>query len=313
MTLRIDDLHFAYGRRAILHGVSLSARRGELLGLLGPNGSGKSTLIKSIARINRPRGSLRWEAEDDTAPPVELTGLSRRALARLVAYVPQNINVSFDLDVREAVVLGRTPHFGSRPSAEDWRHVDRAIELLGLGDLVDRSVAELSGGQAQRVLIARAVAQEPGILLLDEPTSALDIRYQLQTLALARSIARSRGVSAIIAIHDLNQAARFCDRVALLHGGRLLAFGTPRETLTPDLIHEVYGIEAEVSEYQGHVEVHPVIREGQAAGTGSTGPDGASTPAEDPAQTSSAAPPPGGAAEPGARPAARELVGGPVG
>lgn len=262
MTLEIEDLHFSYGRRTVLHGVDLHARRGELLGLLGPNGSGKSTLIKSVARIHRPTsGRLRWDGT------VDLPRLSRRQLARLVAYVPQAIDVSFDLDVREAVVLGRTPYFGARPSAEDWRQVDRAIALLGLEDLVGRQVSRLSGGQAQRVLIARSVAQQPSILLLDEPTSALDIRYQLQTLQLARRIARTEGVAAVIAIHDLNQAARFCDSIALLRAGRVVAHGRPADVLTAERVEDVYGIRAEVTGRDGVVQVHPLVDDESAQET----------------------------------------------
>ena len=252
MTLTIQDLHFGFGRRKILHGVSVSAHRGELLGLLGPNGSGKSTVLKNIARIHKPTsGSFLWENE------VALRDLSRRDLARLVAYVPQTIDVSFELSVREAVVLGRTPHFGGRPSAQDWEHVDRAIELLGLIDLQERSVNQLSGGQAQRVLIARSLAQQPSILLLDEPTSALDIKYQLQTLRLARKVTRTSGVAAIIAIHDLSQAARYCDRIAFLQDGHVVAVGTPADVMTPERIEEIYGIEVSVIEANGSVQVIP--------------------------------------------------------
>ena len=252
MTLQITDLHFGYGRRKVLRGVDFAVQRGELLGLLGPNGSGKSTVLKNIARIHKPTsGRLLWDGE------VDLAGLSRRELARLVAYVPQTIDVSFALDVREAVVLGRTPHFGSRPSADDWRHVDHAIELLGLTALAGRSVTELSGGQAQRVLIARSLAQQPSILLLDEPTSALDIKYQLQTLRLARQVTRTADVAGVIAIHDLSQAARYCDRLALLHDGRLHAIGTPEQVLTPESVEEIYGIQVSVVRANGSIQVIP--------------------------------------------------------
>ncbi|PWD42938.1 ABC transporter [Gordonia paraffinivorans] len=254
MTLEIDRLSVGYGKkRLVLDEVSLDVRRGEVVGLLGPNGSGKSTLIKTIAGINnRTSGTLRWDGDTD------LDALSRRDRAQLVAYVPQSISLTFTLDVREAVMLGRTPYFGTRPRPEDWRHVDRALELLGLEDLADRMVTELSGGQAQRVLIARAIAQDPTVLLLDEPTSALDIRFQWQTLSLTRRIARTQNVAAVIAIHDLNQAARFCDRVVFLGGGRVLASGTPGEVYSPELIEEVYGVRVELSEHKGYTEIHPV-------------------------------------------------------
>lgn len=252
MTLHIEDLHFGFGRRKILHGVSLTANKGELLGLLGPNGSGKSTVLKNVARIHKAdTGNFVWD--EHTA----LQNLSRRELARLVAYVPQTIDVSFELSVREAVVLGRTPHFAGRPSAEDWQHVDRAIDLLGLTELQERSVTELSGGQAQRVLIARSLAQQPSILLLDEPTSALDIKYQLQTLRLARRITRTSGVAAIIAIHDLSQAARYCDRIAFLQDGKVIAAGTPEDVMTAERIEDIYGIEVSVIHANGSVQVIP--------------------------------------------------------
>ncbi|MEU6643981.1 ABC transporter ATP-binding protein [Saccharomonospora sp. NPDC046836] len=254
MSLQIRDLEVGYGRhRTVLNSVDLDVRPGEIVGLLGQNGSGKSTLIKTVAGINRPaHGTMRWNETTD------LGTLPRRELAKLVAYVPQAIRLTFSLDVREAVLLGRTPYFGTKPRAEDWYHVDQAIELLGLGELTGRTVTELSGGQAQRVLIARAIAQDPTILLLDEPTSALDLRYQWQTLNLARAVATGNGVAAVIAMHDLNQAARFCDRVVFLHHGNVLAAGEPSEVYDSELIERVYGLEVELSTYRGFVEVHPI-------------------------------------------------------
>ncbi|MDT9595017.1 ABC transporter ATP-binding protein [Nocardioides zeae] len=254
MSLEIRDLSVAYGRRTILDGVDLVVERGRLLGLLGPNGSGKSTLIKTVARIVKPRsGTLEWDG-------LPLDRLSRRDLARVVAYVPQAIDQSFSLSVREAVVLGRTPHFGARPRRRDWAKVDLALEQLGLVELADRPVSELSGGQAQRVLVARALAQEPQVLLLDEPTSALDLRYQLQTLHLAHTIAAEQGVATVVSIHDLNHAARFCDEVAFLSGGRVLAAGEPGEVYGADLVRDVYGVGVDLSVYDGFTEVHPQVK-----------------------------------------------------
>ena len=251
MSLQITGLTVGYGRREVLHSLDLTAERGAVLGLLGPNGAGKSTLIKAVARIVKPSaGALTWDGGD-------LAALSRRDLARLVAYVPQAIDVSFSLSVREAVLLGRTPHFGARPRASDWRKVDDAIARLGLDDLADRNVDELSGGQAQRVLIARALAQDPQLLLLDEPTSALDVRYQLATLELAHSIAVDRGIAVVISLHDLNLAARFSDHVAFLLDGRVLRHGTPHDVYSPDLIAQVYGIDVDLTTYDGFAEVHP--------------------------------------------------------
>ncbi len=180
-----------------------------------------------------------------------------------MAYVPQSIGLSFGLDIKEAVLLGRTPYFGTRPREEDWDHVEAAMRLVGLDELRDRSVTELSGGQGQRVLIARALAQDPEILLLDEPTSALDIRYQWQTLSVAREITRKNDVAAVIAIHDLNQAARFTDRVVFLHQGEVIAQGSPADVYSPDLIKRVYGVDVEISTYKGYVQVHPLSERDQ--------------------------------------------------
>ncbi|MGM7421236.1 ABC transporter ATP-binding protein [Cellulosimicrobium sp. CpK407] len=254
MSLQITGLDVGYGRRQVLSGLDLSVARGSVLGLLGPNGSGKSTLIKSVSRIVRPSGGrITWDGAD-------LAALSRRDLARVVAYVPQSIELSFSLSVREAVLLGRTPHFGSRPRRADWERVEEAIVRLGLTELADRSVTELSGGQAQRVLIARALAQEPQVLLLDEPTSALDLRYQLQTLHLAHQVARTRGIAVVVSIHDLNHAARFCDEVAFLLDGRILRHGTAHEVYDPELIRRVYDVDVDLTEHDGIVEVRPRLR-----------------------------------------------------
>ncbi len=253
MTLTIDSLVVGYGKREVVKGATLDVRKGELVGLLGSNGSGKSTLIKTIAGINRhTRGTITWNGGTD------LANLPRRELAKIVAYVPQSIGLSFALDIKEAVLLGRTPYFGTKPRDEDWQHVEAAMRLLGLDELGDRNVTELSGGQGQRVLIARALAQNPEILLLDEPTSALDIRYQWQTLSVAREVTRKNNVAGIIAIHDLNQAARFTDRVVFLHNGEVIADGRAADVYSPELIKRVYGVDVEISAYKGFAQVHPL-------------------------------------------------------
>jgi len=269
MTLQISSLEVGYGKRQVVKGANLTIGKGELVGLLGSNGSGKSTLIKTIAGINTPTsGSITWNGDADLAK------LARRDLARIVAYVPQSIGLSFGLDIREAVLLGRTPYFGTRPRDEDWAHVDAAMQRMGLEDLGDRAVTELSGGQGQRVLIARALAQDPQILLLDEPTSALDIRYQWQTLAVARDVTRKNNVAAVIAIHDLNQAARFTDRVVFLQDGVVIAEGRPADVYSPELIKRVYGVEVELSLHKGFVQVHPLSERDQSAlGLHSTPPE----------------------------------------
>ncbi len=240
-----------YAMRTILDGVDLTVGAGQLVGLLGPNGSGKSTLLRAVCRIHRVTdGSFRLGGTD-------LHRLSPRARARVLAYVPQGTPGPFSLTVTEAVMLGRTPHLGLRPTRTDVARVRAVLGLLDLTDLADRHVDELSGGQAQRVLIARALAQEPTVLLLDEPTSALDLRHQVETLHLVRALTERRRLHTLMAIHDLNLAARYCHRVAFLHEGRIVACGPPTEVYRPELIERVYGLPVEISHHRGAPEVRP--------------------------------------------------------
>ncbi|WP_114855392.1 ABC transporter ATP-binding protein [Brachybacterium sp. YJGR34] len=253
MSLSIENLSFSYGKRPVLEDISLEVDSGAFCALLGPNGSGKSTLVKAIAGVHRARsGTVRVEGRDTR-------GLARRELAKVVGYVPQAGDAPFDLTVREAVMLGRTPHFGLVPTAHDRAVVEDAIVRMGLVDIADRSLSELSGGQAQRALIARALAQETRVLLLDEPTSALDLRYQIETLQLVRQITREEGISALIAIHDLNHAARYCDQIVVLHGGRLIADGSPAEALQAPTLRTVYEVDVEVAAREDAVEVRPRV------------------------------------------------------
>ena len=262
MSLSVQHLSFSYGPRRILEDVTFEVAPGAFCALLGPNGSGKSTLVKAIAGVHRAKsGTVTVEGR-------ETSSLGRRELARVVGYVPQAGDAPFDLTVREAVMLGRTPHFGIAPRAEDRAKVEDAIARMGLGDLAERSMSELSGGQAQRALIARALAQDTRVLLLDEPTSALDLRYQIETLQLVRQITREERISALIAIHDLNHAARYCDHIVVLHGGRLVADGSPAEALRAPVLRSVYEVDVEVDAREDAVEVRPRV---DAAGFTRTG------------------------------------------
>lgn len=262
MSLSVQHLSFSYGPRRILEDVTFEVAPGAFCALLGPNGSGKSTLVKAIAGVHRAKsGTVTVEGR-------ETSSLGRRELATVVGYVPQAGDAPFDLTVREAVMLGRTPHFGIAPRAEDRAKVEDAIARMGLGDLAERSMSELSGGQAQRALIARALAQDTRVLLLDEPTSALDLRYQIETLQLVRQITREERISALIAIHDLNHAARYCDQIVVLHGGRLVADGSPAEALRAPVLRSVFEVDVEVDAREDAVEVRPRV---DAAGFTRTG------------------------------------------
>lgn len=262
MSLSVSDLSFSYGTRRILEDISFEVVAGAFCALLGPNGSGKSTMVKALAGVHRAKqGRISVEGRD-------IASLGRRELARIVAYVPQAGDAPFDLTVREAVMLGRTPHFSIAPGAADRAKVEDAIVRMGLSNIAEQSMSELSGGQAQRAMIARALAQDPRVLLLDEPTSALDLRYQIETLQLVRQITREEGISALIAIHDLNHAARYCDQVIVLHGGHLVADGTPAQALQGPILRSVYEVDVEVSEREDSVEVRPRV---DAAGFTRTG------------------------------------------
>lgn len=219
-----------------LGGVSLEIPSGAFFGIVGPNGAGKTTLLRAIAGAVGPEaGSVLVEGFAPHETPIEV-------LARQISVLPQHPVVPVGVTVREAVAWARSPHLGrlARPGAADLRAVDEALEQTGAVDLADRAIEALSGGERQRVLIARALAQQPRLLLLDEPTVHLDLGRQLEIMDLLRTLA-GRGLTAVAAIHDLNLAASFCDGMALLSQGRLLASGRPAQVVAPDLIREAFG------------------------------------------------------------------------
>ncbi|MGW3428489.1 ABC transporter ATP-binding protein [Streptomyces melanosporofaciens] len=246
--LRADRVSRRADGRLIVDGVTLTLRPGETLGLLGPNGSGKSTLLRLLAGILAPSAGV---VTLDGRP---LPRVGRRATARRIATVEQHAHTQTELTVREVVALGRIPHrrAWSSSTATDTRAVDAALERTGLTDRAGQSWHTLSGGERQRAQIARALAQEPYELLLDEPTNHLDIQHQLDLLDLVVGLP----IATVIALHDLNLAAMYCDRLLVLREGHVVAEGTPRQVLTPSLIKQVYGVRADVTHDPGH----PVIR-----------------------------------------------------
>ncbi len=249
MTLEAWDLHFSYNSRPVLRGLELSLTHGEILGVLGINGAGKSTLLKCLDRILRPqRGVVMVEDQD-------LSRLSGGQIARLIGYVAQSQERE-PLSVFDAVLLGRKPHIQWNATSKDLDTVARVLEQMGLEELALRPVASLSGGEAQKVVIARALAQEPHLLLLDEPTSNLDMRNQLEVMELLVSAVRGQGLGAAVCLHDINLALRYMDRLALMKQGRVHALITPAE-LDAEIIRQVYGVEAVLAEVQGHRVVVP--------------------------------------------------------
>jgi iron complex transport system ATP-binding protein len=243
--LELIDLVFSYGDRSVVSGVSLGLPPGRFLGLLGPNGSGKSTLVRLAAGLLSPRrGEVRLDGR-------ELRSFSRGDIARRIAVVPQGATLPEAFSGREIVLLGRTPHLGwlASESPLDEAIAQRALEMVGAADFADRRVGELSGGERQRLVLARALAQEPDVLLLDEPTTHLDLTHQLAILDLVRSLARTDKLAVLGVFHDLNLAAEYCDEVAVLDSGRLVARGTPEMTLTTDLVHRVYGVDVVIARH----------------------------------------------------------------
>ncbi|MFD5539492.1 ABC transporter ATP-binding protein [Streptomyces sp. NPDC127079] len=247
-SLHADRVVRRLGDKVVVDGVTLTLGHGETVGLLGPNGSGKSTLLRLLAGVLAPTVGV---VTLDGRP---LADLGRRATARRIATVEQHADTRTELTVHDVVALGRIPHrrAWAPASAADTEAVAEALARTGLTERAGQSWHTLSGGERQRTQIARALAQEPRELLLDEPTNHLDIQHQLDLLALVASLR----VTSIIALHDLNLAAMYCDRLLVLREGRAVAEGTPAEVLTPTLIEQVYGVRAEV----GHDPGYPVIR-----------------------------------------------------
>lgn len=242
--IRVSNLDFAYGKKPILNAINLAIAPSTIVSLVGPNGSGKSTLLKCLCRILRSDESA---VELDGRP---LRSYSRKELARMIAYVPQQPALNLAISVIDAVKIGRSPHIGYRLKKTDEDIVFEVIEQLGLSQHAFTHLRELSGGERQRVLLARVVAQRAKILLLDEPTSALDLRNQLQTATLLREIQQKQDLTVIVAIHDLNLAARFSDSVVQLKQGHRYAHGSWAETMTAQSIREIYGVDAHLDEVQ---------------------------------------------------------------
>ena len=242
MILRATDLEFAYGREPVLRGASLDVDEGELVGIVGPNGAGKSTLLACLYGAVRPRhGTVQLGSHD-------LRELPQRTIARSIGVVPQRCEVPFPVSVEAFVGLGRYAHESWLRGASDVdrRAVRASLERMQLADLAGRSVAELSGGEFRRALVAQALAQEPRVLLFDEPVQQLDVRHQLQVMEFARSFTRQGGTAGVVVLHELDLAARFCDRLVLLVGGRVMAVGPPAAVLTETNLRTAFGIGVEI-------------------------------------------------------------------
>ena len=251
--IELRELVVDAGARRIVDGVSFDVAAGEVHALLGPNGAGKTTILRVLAGIRPYRGLVRIRGR-------ELGSLGRREAARLVSLVPQIPIVPVAMTVAEYVLLGRTPHLGalSQEGASDHVAAAEAIASLELDEFADRELGSLSGGELQRAVIARSLAQSAPLLLLDEPTSALDLGHQQQVLELVEGLRRDHDLTVIAAMHDLTLAAQYGERVILLDRGRVAADGAPRDVLTSDRLGALYGANVRVLDEGGGLAVVPV-------------------------------------------------------
>ncbi len=235
MHLKLENVSSGYIEEVIRE-ISFDAYGGEFIGIVGPNGSGKTTLIRTIAKLLKPRrGTIYLNGEN-------IAKIKIKDLAKVIAVVPQNFQVDFNFNVEDVVLMGRTPHLGrfELESERDFEIAFKAMRMVGCGHLVGRSVNEISGGELQKVIIARALAQEPKVLLLDEPTAHLDINHQIEVMNMLRKLAEG-GILVIAVIHDINLALQFCSKLILMKDGRIVAFGKPEEIV--EHIKEIFGID----------------------------------------------------------------------
>ncbi len=250
--LELADVSLGYGSRQVVRQLSFRVMPGEMLGLIGPNGCGKTSIIKAMCRVIPHTGAIFLDGKEISAMP-------RKELARLLGVVPQNPSLPETFTVFEVVLMGRNPHLGllryeSRKDLDVawWAMVETATDALA-----ERRMGELSGGERQRVTVARVLAQEPEAVLLDEPTANLDISHQVEILGLIRDLCRQKSLAVLVALHDLNLAAQYCDRLLLISNGQLHAEGTPWQVITPENIKGVYGTESTV--YPHPVNRLPVV------------------------------------------------------
>ena len=238
MNIQTDNIQVSFGSKTILHDISLAIQDKEFVGIIGPNGSGKSTFLKCLYRALQPSGGKIYFDGS------ELSSLSHRDTALKMAVVAQHSTVNFDFSVLEMVLMGRSPYKGllDRDKIDDYEIARYALEQVGLSDFENRNFNTLSGGEQQRVILARALAQRTECLVLDEPTNHLDIKYQLELMTIVKRL----DATVVSAIHDLNLAAIYCDRIIALKDGHIVCSGTPQDVLSSDTIRHIYGVSAMV-------------------------------------------------------------------
>jgi iron complex transport system ATP-binding protein len=249
MQIVINDIAFSYNCTNVLENVSLTVKNNQFISILGPNGSGKSTLLKCMNRILKVKqGSVMLDEKS-------IDAFNLRNLAKVVSYVPQHTNNKNTSSVYEILEIGRCPYINWRLQNSDREAIDKVIEDFHLQPFVRKQFSQLSGGEQQKVKIARALVQEPQILLLDEPTNNLDLKHQVEVLLLLSDTVKNRDISAIMAIHDLNLAARYTNTVILLKTGKVFDVGNPIDVINKLNVKEVYGVDVEILKYKNSILV----------------------------------------------------------
>ena len=254
--MKLENISFAYETSPVVENLSVSIQEQDFIGLIGPNGSGKSTLLKVMGGIlESDSGSTQFKESP-------ISKIDKKLFAQSVSWIPQDHPMVFPFKVSEIVLMGRHPYLSplSFESEEDFEISQQAMETTMTSQFSDRYFNEISGGEKQRVMIASALAQNPEMMLLDEPTAALDLKYQVQILSILKKLNTAHKMTLIMAMHDLNLASKFCNRLILLDEGQIVRDGPPEQVLKKDILEQVYGIEVDLDSKDGSIRVHPVIR-----------------------------------------------------
>ncbi len=240
--LEVKNLKFGYNRETILKDVSFNIEKGKFISIIGPNGSGKSTLLKNLNGIYTPSGGK------VTVDSIDINRIKTKELAKKIALVPQNTIIDYEFTVEDIVLMGRHPYKGrfQREDDNDYEIVKEALEMTNTFHLKDRIITEISGGERQRVIIAKALAQNPSIILLDEPTSHLDINHQIEILNLLRKLNQEKGTTIVVVIHDINLASRYSDKIIMLNEGEIIGIGRPEEVITKENIEFAYNLKVAI-------------------------------------------------------------------
>lgn len=247
MSLHVQNLHFSYDKKNILNDINLHIKSGEFVGILGPNGCGKSTLLKNFLKLLEPKSGI------ISLQNKKIEEYSLKDLAKILGFVPQKSNLNMPLLVEDILYMGRFCHLKSSfagYSKEDDKKIDEIMDLLDIKHFKKRLAQSLSGGEFQRVILARALVSEPKILLLDEPTSALDLNYALEIMKLCRMLVENLKILCVMVLHDLNLAGLFCDRLIMLKDGQICYKGTPKELYKSEILYEIYGLKCDVIEHK---------------------------------------------------------------